>query len=233
METAASILDKIHRLANPDLIQKRKNQFGIQAKRAVGLTQKQLNEIIKGVPKDENLALELNNSGIYEARLLCAKLFPPKQLNKDQANAFVRKFENWEICDTYALKLFCRSKFAHAFIYSWSRDEGEFVKRAAFATIAGVCMSDKSSENSVFSPFFELIELHAEDERLYVKKAISWALRSLGKRNIDLKSQAERCAKNLGNRESKSAQWISKDALKEFQNPQCRISDYPRKTYRA
>jgi len=233
METALYILEEIRRFANPDLIDKRKNQFGIQANNAVGLTQKQLNEIIKGIPKSEALALELYESDIYEARLLCAKLFPPKKLNESLANAFVGRFENWEICDTFALKLFCRSDLATPLIYAWNKDERVFVKRAAFASIAGLCMADKSSDNQTFLPFYALIESHAEDDRLYIKKAISWALRSLGKRNSDLKLEAELCAERLRLRESKSAQWIAKDALKEFHNPQCRNSDYPRNKYRV
>lgn len=230
--TAEKIILELKQNADKKLLEKRKEKFGIQAKNGLGLTQKQLNEIVKGIRKDKELALALFQTSIYEARLLCAKLFPPKELTQEQAEVFVHELENWEICDTYSMKLFAHSQLAPILIDKWSKKEEEFVKRAAFATLAGLTLADKKSDNSAFTPFFKLIEEAATDERLYVKKAVNWALRSLGKRNVDLKIMAINLAEKLIKLDSKSAQWNAKDTLRELQNPKTRIADYPRHLYR-
>tara|TARA_B100001109_G_C18840463_1_gene464084 strand:+ start:949 stop:1653 length:705 start_codon:yes stop_codon:yes gene_type:complete len=231
MNSVEQIIQQLKQGADASLIEKRKVKFGIRAHKALGLTQKQLNEIVKGTRKDKELALALFQTSIYEARLLCAKLFPPKELTQEQAEVFVHELENWEICDTYSMKLFAHSKFAPILIDKWSKREEEFVKRAAFATLAGLTSADKKSDNSAFMPFFKLIEEAATDERLYVKKAVNWALRSLGKRNVDLKIMAINLAEKLIKLDSKSAQWNGKDTLRELQNPKTRIADYPRHLY--
>ncbi|MEQ8908835.1 MAG: DNA alkylation repair protein [Vicingaceae bacterium] len=229
---AKEILNKIKSNANYDLVEKRKKKFGIQANQALGLTQKQLNEIIKGVRKNETLALALFESDIHEARLLCSKLYPPKMLTKNQAEEFVKQLENWEICDTYSMKLFAHSTLAEELIYNWSHREAEFEKRAAFATLAGLTLADKKSDNKAFTHYFKIIYEAASDERLYVKKAVNWALRSLGKRNQELKEEAIEVAKKLLLLDSKSAQWDAKNTLSELENPKTRIADYPRNLYR-
>lgn len=232
IDTAEQLILQLKQGADTSQIKKRKEKFGIEARNGLGLTQKQLNEIIKGIRKDKELALALYQTSIYEARLLSAKLYPPKALTEKQAEVFVNDIENWEICDTYSMKLFAHSKLAPILIDKWSKRENEFVKRAAFATLAGLTLADKKSDNSAFIPYFKLIEEAATDERLYVKKAVNWALRSLGKRNVDLKSKAINLAEKLIKLDSKSAQWNAKDTLRELQNPKTRIADYPRHLYR-
>ena len=129
--------------------------------------------------------------------------------------------------------LFAKSKFAIPKIYEWSTRENEFEKRAAFATMAAYCMADKKAENEVFENFFPLIIKASDDNRLYVKKAVNWALRNIGKRNKDLHQQVIEVAKQLIALNTKSAIWIGKDALHQLIKPKVNILDYPRKIYRA
>lgn len=232
LDTVPDIIQQLHKLSKPSKVIEREKKFGITTHGALGLTQSEINDLVKIIPKETSIAMKLFETDIYEAKILCGKLFPPRKLDLTTAKRFAGSFDNWEICDTFSLKLFCRSTIAILLINIWHSHENEFIKRAAFATIAGLCMADKKSDNSVFSPFFELIELHSTDPRLYVKKGVNWALRGLGKRNQDLKSQAIRCANNILERDNAAAQWIAKDALKELQSANCRMADYPRSIYR-
>ena len=145
---------------------------------------------------------------------------------------WVTTFENWEVCDSFCMGLFSKTEFAVAKILEWSERKSEFEKRAAFATLSSYCMADKKAANSVFEQFFPIIIREANDERLYVKKAVNWALRSIGKRNIDLNKKAILVSQTLVESNSKSAQWIAKDALREFEKPNLNILDYPRSIYR-
>jgi 3-methyladenine DNA glycosylase AlkD len=128
--------------------------------------------------------------------------------------------------------LYSKSPFAVKKINEWSTREPEFEKRAAFATMASYCMADKKAGNEVYEAFFPLIKEQATDERLYVKKAVNWGLRSIGKRNIDLNKQALFIAKEINQMESKAAQWIAKDAIRELEGEKVNILDYPRAIYR-
>ena len=176
--------------------------------------------------------MQLFDSGIYEARLLCSKLFYPKDLTENLMEKWVRTFENWEICDSFCMGVFAKSDLALTKILEWSEREEEFQKRAAFAIMAAYCMADKKSENELFAQFFPIIKDAANDERLYVKKAVNWALRNIGKRNIDLRKQAIEVCNVLVKIDSKAANWIANNALKELQKEGVRTSDYPRKIYR-
>lgn len=145
---------------------------------------------------------------------------------------WVVTFENWEICDSFCMRLFSKSKFAIPKILEWSKRKREFEKRAAFAILASYCMADKKSGNKVFEQFFPIIIREANDERIYVKKAINWALRNIGKRNIDLNKKAIKVANEILQMKSKSAKWIAKNALRELEKENVNILDYPREVYR-
>jgi 3-methyladenine DNA glycosylase AlkD len=128
--------------------------------------------------------------------------------------------------------LFAKSKFAVSKVIEWSSRTREFEKRAAFTIIAAYCMADKKADNSVFEQFFPIIKREVTDDRIYVKKAVNWALRNIGKRNIDLNKKAIKTANEILEIEVKPAQWIAKNALKELQSEKINILDYPRKIYR-
>ncbi len=231
--TANQIIEVLKREANPNKIMIKQKRFGITADNALGIYHKELKALAKTIPKDDKLAIELFESKIYEARLLCSKIFNPNNLTEQLMDKWTSSFENWEICDSYCMGLFAKSKHAIPKAIEWSQRTREFEKRAGFTTIAAYCMADKNADNKTFEQFFSIIKKESTDDRLYVKKAVNWALRNIGKRNVDLKSQAMVVAEELIESNNKSAHWIGKNAIKELKKDKIRISDYPRNIYRA
>lgn len=230
--TYDEIIARLYELQDPEKVIFRKKKFGIVSNNSLGIYHKDLKGIAKEIGQNNQLALQLFDSGIYEGRLLCSKLFNPKKVTEELMEKWVRTFENWEVCDSFCMALFSKSKFALAKIIDWTERKPEFEKRAGFATMAAYCMADKKSDNELFFQFFPMILREATDERLYVKKAVNWALRNIGKRNIDLNRKAIQVANQLLQSDNPSAKWIAKDALKELEKENVRISDYPRNIYR-
>jgi len=230
--TYNEIIQCLYDLEDKDKVAFKAKKFGIISYNSLGIYHKDLKVIAKEIGVDNTLALQLFDSEIYEARLLCSKLFNPKGVTEELMEKWVKTFENWEICDSFCMGLFSKSNFALAKILEWSQREPEFEKRAAFATLASYCMADKTSDNALFEQFLSIIKREAHDERLYVKKAVNWALRNIGKRNVDLNRKAIEVANDILEFESKSAQWIAKNALAELQKEGIRMSDYPRAIYR-
>lgn len=230
--TTKQIIEQLKKESNPDKILIKESKFGIKSNNALGIYHKELKELTKSIPKDDKIAIELFDSNIYEARLLCSKIFNPENLTEDLMDKWVITFENWEICDSFCMGLFAKSKYAIPKAIEWSKRTEEFEKRAGFTIIAAYCMSDKESLNDTFEQFFPIIKRECRDERIYVKKAVNWALRNIGKRNIDLNSRAIRLSEQILKMNDKTAKWIAKNALKELRSEKVRISDYPRKIYR-
>jgi len=229
--TYNEVLECLYDLKDAEKVVFKEKKFGIISNNSLGIYHKELKIIAKEIGKDNKLALQLFDSGIYEGRLLCSKMYEPKDVTEPLMEKWVKTFENWEICDSFCMGLFSKSKFALAKILEWTERKQEFEKRAGFAIMASYCMADKKSENGLFEQFFPIIKREANDERLYVKKAVNWALRNIGKRNIDLNNQAIDVANEILNIESKSAKWIAKDALKELRKDGVRLSNYPRTKY--
>ncbi len=230
--TYNEIIQYLYNLQDADKVIFKEKKFGIISNNSLGIYHKDLKVIAKEIGQDNKLALQLFDSGIYEARLLCSKMFKPKDVTEDLMEKWVKTFENWEVCDSFCMGLFSKSNFALAKIIEWSERQPEFEKRAGFATLASYCMADKNSENELFEQFFPIIKREANDDRLYVKKGVNWALRNIGKRNIDLNRKAIEVANEILEFESKSAKWIAKKALTELQKEHIRMSDYPRAIYR-
>lgn len=231
--TYNEIIECLYDLKDAEKVIFKEQKFGIKSNNSLGIYHKELKMIAKEIGKDNELALQLFDSGIYEGRLLCSKMFKPKDVTEPLMEKWVKTFENWEICDSFSMGLFSKSRFALTKIVAWTERKQEFEKRAGFATMAAYCMADKKSENELFEQFFPIIKREANDERLYVKKAVNWALRNIGKRNIDLNDMAIEVANEILNFESKSAKWIAKDALKELQKDGVRMSNYPREKYKT
>ncbi|MEX0275294.1 MAG: DNA alkylation repair protein [Flavobacteriaceae bacterium] len=230
--TYDQIIAALKKQADPQKIGFKEKKFGIVSHQALGIYHRDLKELARKIPKDDELALQLFESNIYEARLLCSKIFNPKNLTEDLMDQWTRTFGNWEICDSFCMGLFAKSQYAIPRALAWTKREREFEKRAGFATIAALCMADKEAGNEVFEQFFPLIERESTDERQYVKKAVNWALRNIGKRNVDLHASAISIANRLVNTNDRTAQWIAKNALSELGKDKLRMSDYPRKIYR-
>jgi len=226
------VIEALERMANPDKIKIKQEKFGIAADHSLGVYHKDLKGLAKEIGCNDELALALFDSGIYEARILCSKVYNPNSLTEELMEKWVITFENWEICDSFCMGFFAKSEFALTKAIEWSKNENEFVKRAGFVIMASYGFVNKNTKNDIFEQFLPIIEREATDERLYVKKAVNWALRNIGKRNIDLNNSAISVANRVANIESKSAKWIAKNALRELKKPSVNIMDYPRHIYR-
>jgi len=227
------IIKRLQTLADPQKISIKERRFGIIAQNSLGIYHKDLKNLAKEIGRDNNLALALFETGIYEARILCSKIYDPKYLSKEQMNRWVESFENWEICDSFCMGFFAKSKYALPMAIKWSGDESEFTKRAGFVIMAAYGFADKESGNAIFEQFFPLIEREADDDRLYVKKGVNWALRNVGKRNVDLQKKAIKVANRILSMDSKSAKWIATNALNELENPSVNVLNYPKSIYRT
>ncbi|MBK8807202.1 MAG: DNA alkylation repair protein [Bacteroidales bacterium] len=230
--TFKQIISELQRLGDKDKIVLKEKKFGIVANNSLGIYHNDLKELAKLIDKDNQLAIQLFDSGIYEARILCSKLYNINDLTENLMEKWVTTFENWEICDTFCMGLFAKSKFAISKAIEWTDRENEFEKRAGFTIIAAYCMADKNTNNEIFEQFLPIIYRHSTDDRIYVKKAVNWALRNIGKRNKDLNRKAIKIANDLIKLDNKTATWIAKDALKELQGETVNILDYPREIYR-
>ncbi len=230
--TREQVLARLYELADTEKVAYKEKKFGVVAQNALGVYLKDLKALAKEIGKNSPLALELFDSGIYEGRLFCSILYDKRDLTNDVLEKWVVTFDTWEICDSFCMGLVAKSPFAMPKIKEWATREAEFEKRAAFATLAAYCMADKKAENKVFEQFFPMIKSAAKDERNFVKKAVNWALRNIGKRNPDLRKSAIALCDELLAMQHKTATWIAKDALRELTKNTSRSMDYPRTIYR-
>lgn len=195
-------------------------RFGIATDKAFGIKHPILKDIARQYRKDHQLALELWDSGYHEARLLATIIDDPKQVTERQAEAWVKQINSWDICDGFTGSLIDKTPFAYEKAIEWVHREPEFVRRAGFALMAWLPVHDKKAADSKFDEFFPLIVKYSTDERNFVKKAVNWALRQLGKRNAALNRKAIVTARQIGKLDSKAARWIARDALKELEGQQ-------------
>lgn len=191
-------------------------RYGIVAPKAFGVPVGTMLKFAKQHGKDHVLAGELWKSGWYEARMLAAMLDDPKQVTRKQMNAWAAEFDNWGICDTVCWHLFDYTPFAWEKARQWSSSPREFVKRAAFAMMAGQAGHNKSATDARLLALLPLIEKGARDERNFVKKGVSWALRRIGRRSPALHAAAIALAKRLDESDEPSCRWVGKDALRDL-----------------
>ena len=230
--TLKETISKLHCLADPEKAAFKQAKYNITTNNALGIYMKDLNVLAREIGKNTDLALALFDTGLYDARILCSKIMRPKDVTKQMMEKWTPTFENWEICDSFSMGLYSKSKFAVEKINEWSSRQPEFEKRAAFATLSSYCMADKKAANEVYEAFFPLLIREAIDNRIYVKKAVNWALRSIGKRNQDLNKSAIEVAFKISEIDNKAAQWIAKDAIRELTAEKLNVLDYPRYIYR-
>jgi len=231
--SVSEVMQRLEALGDPNTVKFKEAKFGIRASNSLGIMQKDLKALAKQIGRNNDLALELYDTQVYEARLLTCRLYDPKLISKSQMNRWAGNFENWEICDSYCMGFFTFSPHAIPKAIQWSSNKKEFIKRAGFAIMAAYGFADKKADNEIFAQFFEHIERESYDDRIYVKKAVNWALRSIGKRNPDLLKMAIKSAEQISKTDDKAAQWIAKDALRELTSEKVNIQDYPRAIYRA
>jgi 3-methyladenine DNA glycosylase AlkD len=217
LQTAEEILAHLKSLADPENVEGMA-RFGINPANTLGVSIPTLRGLAKSHRCDHALALGLWSSGIHEARILAAFVDDPKQVTAKQMEAWVKGFDSWDVCDQVCGSLFDKTAFAHQKAVQWSRRREEFVKRAGFVLIASLAIHDKQSGDEAFENFLPIILREAGDERNYVRKAVNWALRQIGKRNKGLHAKALKVARGLSSSGSRTARWIGSDALRELEN---------------
>jgi len=191
-------------------------RYGINPKNNLGISIYNLRPLAKEIGKDHKLALKLWESEIHDARLLAVFIDDPLQITSKQMDSWAEDFDSWDVCDQACTSLFDLTSYAWEKVFLWSESNKEFVKRAACSIIAGLAVHDKKANDLKFESFFLLIKKESTDDRNYVKKAVNWALRNIGKRNINLNKKAIETAKEIQNIDSKSAKWIANDAIREL-----------------
>ena len=209
------ILEQFERLKNPAAIAGQR-RYGITATNGYGLTLPLIRGLARDIGRDHPLAIKIWGTEIHDARLLAPMIADPRLMTSEQMNSWVTGFDSWDVCDQCCSNLFCKTPCAVEKVFEWSGRNEEFVKRAAFALIAANSVHQKKMSDDVFLSFLPLIERESVDERNFVKKAVNWALRQIGKRNRNLHSEAVDCANRLLELPSRSARWIARDALAEF-----------------
>lgn len=209
------ILKKLKNLSDPKSLQGMV-RYGISPAKALGVTIPRLREMAKEIGKNHKLAEELWRSGYHEGRILGSMIDDKDEVTEEQLESWVSDFDSWDLCDQCVMNLFAYTPFAWDKAIEWSKRREEFTKRAAFSMMARLAVSDKSAGNERFAAFFPIISRESTDDRNFVKKAVNWALRQIGKRNLKLNAKAIEVARSIEKKDSKSARWIARDALREL-----------------
>ena len=211
------ILKRLKSLSNPRAAEGMA-KYGITPERAYGVSIPNLRKMAKEIGKDHEFARKLWELNIRETRILACMIDDPEIIPEEQMERWAKGFDYWEICDQCCMNLFEKTKFAYQKSIEWSSREEEFVKRAGFVLVARLAVGNKKTDDNQFETFFPIIKRESIDDRNFVKKAINWALRQIGKRNLNLNRKAIETAKDIQNIDSRSAKWISSDAIRELTN---------------
>ncbi len=209
------LIEKLKSLSEPKNV-KGMARYGINPTNNLGISVSTLRSIAKEIGKDHDLALKLWSSGMHDARLLACFIEDPVKITGEQMDSWAKDFDSWDVCDQACTSLFDLTPLAWKKVFEWAKRDEEFVKRAAFSIIAGLAVHDKKASDKEFEQFSTLIKKHSVDERNYVKKAVNWALRNIGKRNLVLNKQMIKLSKEIQKIDSKSARWIANDAIREL-----------------
>jgi len=193
-------------------------KYGMAVEQRLGVSVPDLRKLAKELGQDHELAQELWKTGISEARIVAAMIDDPHKLAEGQMEDWVKDINSWDVCDQVCMNLFEKSPLAWKKIHDWSNREEEFVKRTAFSLIACLAWHDKKAEDEKFIELFPVITQGATDERNFVKKAVNWALRNIGKRNQNLNKAVIDTAKGIQRLDSKAARWIATDAIRELES---------------
>ena len=191
-------------------------RYGIRPAKAYGVATPVIRSIAKELRNNPDLASALWSTNVLEARMLATMIADPLQIPEEEVERWVREFDCWSVCDSACIGLLWKTPFAWRTVREWSRREPEYERRAAFALLAGLAVHDKKASDKQFRAALRLISKAAGDERNFVKKAVNWALRQIGKRNTGLREAAIDTAESLIATESRSARWIGHDALREL-----------------
>ena len=209
------VLKELKSMANPKNVEGMA-RFGINPRNTLGISIYDLRKVAKKIGVDHKLAQELWASGIHEARVLAGYIDDPDQVTEAQMERWVRDFDSWDVCDQICSSLFDQTGYAFSKAVAWSAREEEFVKRAGFVLMAALSVHDKDASDKQFIALFPILKRESRDERNFVKKAVNWAIRQIGKRNKALNKAAIKLAVEISKMDSRSARWIAADALREL-----------------
>lgn len=213
--SSAAILRELRARANPRNVTGLA-RYGIRTTGALGVPMPALRALARPHRRQHALALQLWASGLHEARILASLVDDPGQVTSAQMNAWIREVDSWDLCDQLCNNLFTRTPHARARALAWSRRRHEFTRRAGFVLMATIAVHDRRAANASFDAFFDAVRRGADDDRNFVRKAVSWALRQIGKRNAVLRRKALRVAADLRRCGGPSARWVAADALREL-----------------
>ena len=211
------VLRKLKEFSNPSVVVGMA-RFGINPSNTLGVSVPNLRKIAKEVGLDHELALELWLSGVHEARILACMVDDPDSVAEGQMDEWVLGFDSWDVCDQCCMNLFWKTEFAWGKAVEWSSRSEEFARRAGFVMMAVLAVHDKSAVDDDFLRFFPVIKEGSCDERNFVRKAVNWALRQIGKRSAGLNVAAIDCAREIQGMDSRSAKWIANDAIRELES---------------
>jgi len=217
MASVKDVLDKLQSKAQPEQL-KGMAKYGITVERRLGISVPDMRKLAKEIGRDHKLALDLWRTGIAEARIVAAMVGDPVKLTEEQMEDWVKGINSWDVCDQVCMNLFEKNQLAWKKIVDWSEREEEFVKRTAFSLIACLAWHDKKASDEKFIELLPVIIRGATDERNFVKKAVNWALRNIGKRNLNLNEAAINTAKEIKQLDSKAARWVAADAIRELES---------------
>jgi len=212
-----NVIDKLKSKAQPENLEGM-TRYGIPPEQRLCIPVPELRKMAKEIGRDHKLALELWRSGIGEAMILATMVDEPDRLTEEQMEDWVKDIDSWDICDQLCMNLFRKSQLAWKKIMDWSEREEEFVKRTAFSLIACLAWQDKKVNDDEFIELLPIIVREATDRRNFVKKAVNWALRNIGKRNVNLNKAAVNIAKEIQQLDSRAARWIASDAIRELES---------------
>jgi len=215
--TPSEVLERLRSLADPEA-KAGMARFGIETRQALGISIPTLRALAREIGRDHDLAEELWASGVHEARVLAALVDEPKLVTEEQMERWAAQIDSWDVCDGVCSTLFDRTPFAYGKAAEWSGRDPEFVKRAGFVLMAALAVHDKRAADERFLEMLPLIERESHDERNFVKKAVNWALRQIGKRNRSLNAAAIEAGERIRAQGSGPARWIAADALRELRS---------------
>lgn len=218
MFTREEILKKLKSLANPKNVQGMA-RFGINPKKTLGIGMPVLRKMAKEIGKNHKLALELWDSGIHEARILAGFIDETEKVTEGQMEKWVADFDSWDVCDQVCSSLFDQTSFVWKKLEELTKRKEEFVKRTGFTLMACLAVHDKKTQDKDFIKLLSIIKREATDERNFVRKAVNWALRQIGKRNKNLNKEAIKMAQEILRIENKTAKWIASDTIRELTSP--------------
>ena len=191
-------------------------RYGIRSPKVFGVSMADMRPFVRHIGRSHDLALALWDTGWHEARIIASFVDEPAEVTRAQMDRWCRQFDNWAVCDSVCMHLFDRTPHAFDKVVQWTRRSREFERRAAFALLASLAVHDRRAPDETFASRLPLIERAATDERNFVKKAVNWALRQIGKRNHALNAAAIAVAERLAASGSPAARWVGKDAVREL-----------------